>query len=145
MLGNGTEDIPKDTVLEVVRAYMADRSSLVAAWVFGSTVKGGGWKREPDVDVAVYLRPDAASPEAGERIREELERELKRKVDVVVLNFAPLLLRYEVFREGVLVHCSDEDLRVDFEVRSLLEFYDLEPLRRRMVQEIFRMAREGKF
>ena len=144
MRGNGTEDIPKDTALELVRAYMADRASVVAAWVFGSTVKGKGWKRESDVDVAVYLRPDAASLEAGERMREELKRELKTKVDVVVLNFAPLLLKYEVLREGVLVHCSDEDLRVDFEVRSLLEFYDLEPLRRRMTQEIFRMVREGK-
>ena len=42
--------------------------------------------------------------------------------------------------QGVLVNCSDDKLRVDFEVRSL-KFYDPEPLRRTMTEEIFRRAK----
>ena len=139
---------------EKVRAFLEEKAlkaekdfwgKICALYVFGSTATGRGWKREKDLDIAVYFSPERFKVVEGEEIAEGMERAFEIKVDVVILNIASPLMRYEVFKNGKLVYSSDESRRVDFEVKSLLEFYDLELLRKRFVQDMKRLIREGKF
>ena len=60
----------------------------------------------------------------------ELEQKLKRPLDIVVLNRASPDLTHRVLRDGVLVLESDRRTRVEFEVRSRAQYFDLAPLRR---------------
>lgn len=129
-----------------MKEYFSKHRGVAAAYIFGSTVSGRGWKKAPDIDVAVLF--DNSMRETlieGERIREKLEKISGRKVDVVSLNDSPPLMKFEVIKNGKLLFEKDKDARVEFEVRSLSEFYDLEPLRRHFVEEIGRLIREGKF
>ncbi|HID95444.1 MAG TPA: nucleotidyltransferase domain-containing protein [Candidatus Latescibacteria bacterium] len=138
-----------------VREYLLNRiptakdsfwNDICTVYLFGSAVRGGGWKKEKDLDLAVYFHPSGTfAIEDGEKIGEELERAVRVKVDVVTLNYAPPLMRYEVIKNGEMLYCSDEEKRVDFEVKSLLEFYELEPLRRRLSDEIRQMIRDEVF
>lgn len=114
------------------------------AYIFGSTVTGHGWKAAQDLDVAVVFAAGYRL-EDGERLREELERSLGTPVDVVVLNEVSPLLWYEVLRNGQLIWCADDDERVEREVRSLKQYYDLEPQRRRLAIDIQTLIREGMF
>ena len=135
------------TYSDIIQNYLASTwrgPSVVFAYLFGSTVTGQGWKTVKDVDVAVWFRPDYKLEE-GERLREELAKHLGTPVDIVVLNEAPPLLRYEILRNGRLIFCSDEDERIEREVRMLLEYYDLEPMRTRMESDLKKMIREGRF
>ena len=102
-----------DELVATIRDVLAERPEAVAAFLFGSAAK----KRmtdESDIDVAVYFRanPDAAGrtpleveaedaryPSENE-IWGDLERRLKREVDLVVLNRAPATLAAAVVLEG---------------------------------------------
>lgn len=42
-----------------------------------------------------------------------------KDVDVVLLNQAPLALRYRVLRDGVLLYCRDPNIRVEFTAHTV--------------------------
>lgn len=66
------------------------------------------------------------------RITEALCRGLKtRRVDVVSLVDAPLLLRYRIVRDGVLVVCRDAAILERFVVETVLYYLDFKPVRDR--------------
>jgi hypothetical protein len=64
-------------------------------------------------------------------IAADLERELSRPADVVVLNRAPADLVHRVLRDGILVCENDPSLRIRFEVAKRNEYFDLLPMLRR--------------
>jgi hypothetical protein len=64
-------------------------------------------------------------------LEDELERTLGRRADLVALNDAPVDLRSRVLRDGRLVFEADRAARIQFEVRTRNEAFDLEPIQRR--------------
>jgi hypothetical protein len=132
---------------EKIKEYLVHRwqgTSVRFAYIFGSSIVGHGWKTVKDIDIAVWLSP-GYKLEEGERLREELEKYMDVPIDVVVVNEAPLMLQYEVLRNGRLIYCSDHTERVEREVKILLAYYDLELTRKHLASEITRMIEEGSF
>ncbi len=141
------QDDKKERILARLKDYLTQQwkgPELRTAYLFGSTAIGHGWKTIQDVDVAVVFAAGYRL-EDGERLREELEQLLGKAVDVVVLNESPPLLWYEVLRNGRLIWCADESERVEHEVRSLIQYYDLEPQRQRLANDVRKMIQEGVF
>ena len=111
------------------RAFRGRERGVAAVYLFGSVARG---ERRPgsDLDVAVLLEP---APERGTfeslrlDLRAELESELGRDVDLVVLNHAPPDLAHRVLRDAVLIIEPDPSARVRFEVRARNEYWDLKP------------------
>ena len=66
-------------------------------------------------------------------------------VDVVVLNEASPLLAYEVLRNGMLFYCSNDDTRVDFQVRTLCAYEDTAPLRNLLTEAMVERLKAGTF
>jgi predicted nucleotidyltransferase len=101
---------------------------LVAAWLYGSVARGQHGP-ESDVDVALLYRADPLhlldSP--PRRLEEKIERALGIPVEVVVLNEAPPDLIHRVLRDGALLLDRDRSARIQFEVRSRNEYFDLLP------------------
>jgi predicted nucleotidyltransferase len=60
----------------------------------------------------------------------DLERALRRPVDLVVLNTASADLVHRVLRDGQIVLDRDRARRLRFEVAKRNEYFDLEPIRR---------------
>ena len=102
---------------------------MAAVYLFGSVARGES-RPGSDLDVAVLLEP---APARGtyESLRldlhVELESELGREIDFVVLNHAPPDLAHRVLRDAVLVIEPDPSARVRFEVRARNEYWDLKP------------------
>ncbi len=124
------------------------RHPVRLAYIFGSQVSGRA-HTESDVDVAVLLDPALTSDERFAH-RLELIGELGQlfrtdHVDLVVLNEAPPLLAYEVLQGGSLLYCPDDAERVEFQVRTLREYEDTEPLRRFLSETLEQRIREGSF
>src|SRR5262249_39641544 len=95
-------------------------------FIFGSQVQGRA-DESSDVDVAVYVDP-AAIPRDVLPLQlnyiVELEQTIGKRVDVVLLNVAPPILRHQVFRKGKLIF-ERYPLRVRrFIGDALVEFYD---------------------
>ncbi len=110
-----------------------------AVWGFGSRARGEAGPRS-DVDLAVLLdrRP---SLREELRLRAEVVEELRRDdIDLVVLNLAPPLLRYEAVAAGRRLFARDEEAADRFEERAARECFDTAHLR--AVQQ--RLAREAR-
>ena len=115
----------------LARALKSDRTVRLA-WLHGSRARGTA-RRESDIDVAVLLDDDqAANPTAIKdsiwRLAGGLGREVPSdRLDLVLLNGAPALLRHRVVRDGVLLFARSEAERVRFVRRTIREYQDLEP------------------
>jgi predicted nucleotidyltransferase len=111
-------------------AARAEDEGIAAAWLFGSVARGTA-RPDSDVDVGVLYREDPPRTLAGIGQVFNLEQELTEITDlpiqVVALNRAPVDLIIRVLRDGKLLLGQDSLQRVDFEVRSRNEFWDLEP------------------
>jgi len=105
---------------------------IAAAYLFGSVARGTAGPGS-DVDLGLLYTDDPPRTLAGLSLdlENELERLLGLPVQVVVLNRAPVDLVVRVLRDGKLLFEGNAAKRVRFEVRSRMEFWDLEPFIRR--------------
>jgi predicted nucleotidyltransferase len=123
---------PDDLMAQLRRFPFAERTGIVAAYVFGSVAAGTAGDGS-DVDVAVlYAHMPPSRLDADPiRLEGDLERALGRTVQVVSLNSAPPDLAIRVLRGGELIFEADRSARIQFEVLTRKVFFDLEPILRR--------------
>jgi predicted nucleotidyltransferase len=115
----------------VASFFRADARGAVAVYVYGSAGRGENTPSS-DVDVAVLFDVPPASRLTGPALtlESDLERLLRKPVDLVVLNSASADLVHRVLRDGVIVLDADRSRRLRFEVAKRNEYFDLEPVRR---------------
>jgi predicted nucleotidyltransferase len=109
-------------------AARAETEGIAAAWLFGSVARGTA-RADSDVDVGVLFTEAPPRTLAGYHfdLEGELETLLRVPVQLVVLNHVSPELAVQVIREGKLLVDQDRSRRVEFEVRSRFEYWDLEP------------------
>jgi predicted nucleotidyltransferase len=107
-----------------LKAFLEGEGRVLVAYLFGSMGRGDH-TADSDIDIAILLaEPRRASLELYLRLRDELSKRLGGEVDLVILNEAPPLLKYQVIRHGKLLYCKDERARVEFEARAQDEYLD---------------------
>jgi predicted nucleotidyltransferase len=107
--------------LHALKEYFDKRSDIVFAFLFGSAVRGK-IRREGDIDIAVYFWPekdieweDFNKTYKGEnKIGVDLERLLKKEVDLIVLNRARAILADEIIRKGKPILIKDRGIFMNF-------------------------------
>jgi predicted nucleotidyltransferase len=92
-------------ILERLRQQVGNRPELKLAVAFGSTARGEA-RPDSDVDLGILLEP--YSPSLRLTTEAELGRAANRPVHVILLDEAPPLLRFEIARDGVLLHEKEE-------------------------------------
>ena len=120
----------EDKVKKLAMLFESEERVLVA-YLFGSYARGLETPRS-DVDVAVLLSEVPERPlEYYMHLERELAKVLEMDVDLVFLNDAPPLLKYQVIKYGRLLFSRDERVRVMFEAKSLREYLDFSRVLRR--------------
>jgi len=105
------------------------------AYLFGSRA-GGTEGPISDYDIAVlYSKPQPP------KLRFELEHELKTilmtdQVDLILLNYAPIELRYAIIATGAVIYEASVETRVEYEALTLSYYGDYLPILRHQRQEI---------
>lgn len=133
-----------ESIKKKLKLRLERQRQVMIAYLHGSVLT----KSNPrDIDIAVYLYPkifDQLSSN-GEislsfaiPLEIDLEQLLKRKVDVQVLNRAPLSFRYRLISGGILIVDKDSNLRSDFEYLSRVEYFDFKPRRNEYLREVMR-------
>lgn len=134
-----------DEVLARLREVLERHADVRVAYVFGSTARGTGGPLS-DVDVAVLLTGDGELLHVRLALMADIVEALgSDRVDVVVLNEAPVPLAYRIIREGKLILSRDEGLRIRHRVRTVDRYLDMEPFRRVQEEGLRRRLREGRF
>lgn len=106
------------------------------AYLFGSRVEG---RQGPDSDHDFAVLLDSA--EMGPKLRSALSSAFARqlgtdRVDVLVLNSAPIELAFSVISRGALLYERDVETRVEYEARIMGRYFDELPLLRAAYREI---------
>ena|SRR5688572_24234184 len=126
-------------LIERLRGALAPCASLELAVLFGSWARGNP-RNDSDVDVAILPTSDwelAAELE----LQGKLTLAAKADVDLVRLDQAPILLRWEVVRHGVLI-VGDEGRYAHYRAEVLIEHADIAPLLERTARHYARRIAE---
>ncbi|SHH76160.1 type VII toxin-antitoxin system MntA family adenylyltransferase antitoxin [Clostridium grantii] len=104
-------------------------------YIFGSYAKGSN-NSKSDLDIAILLYNDY-NPLDKLNLIGDLTSIFKRDdIDLVILNSASAVLKHQVIKYGNLVFMENEDIKVDFEVKVLKEYMDMEPFRKTQMKYI---------
>jgi predicted nucleotidyltransferase len=99
------------------------------AVLFGSTARATP-RGDSDLDVGVL----GLSTAMLRALQLTLERATGRTVDVIALETAPPLLRFEIARDGRVLAERTPHLWSDFKARAMVDWWDWAPLARRFHQ-----------
>lgn len=122
--------------------------NIVFAYMFGSTINGRT-HADSDVDIAVFLdiKEDFninSSFNLRLDLMNELEKYLQKKAEVIILNTAPILLKYEVMTGGKPVYSINEDKRLEFESLTRRFYFDFKYLLSIHTKHFLNQLREKK-
>jgi len=99
---------------------------VTLAYLFGSTARGES-NCLSDIDIAMLFDDTLLQKEAFDLqlgLLSELTVLLQtNNIDLVALNDSPLLLTYNIIRDGIILK-SDEPLRVKFETKIMSRYLD---------------------
>jgi len=117
------------SVLQQLQAFFdRNHAGIVCVYVYGSVARGEA-HGDSDIDIAVLYAQDPTPTfdGLGLELGNALEQLLRREVDLLVLNRAPLDLIHRVLRDGVLVYDSHPSSRIRFEMQARSAYFDLLP------------------
>jgi len=126
--------LARSRIAAELKRRLEDRPEIVFAYLHGSFTSPGPYR---DVDVAVWVDP-AREPDHGTRYALDLalwlERGLGPRVDVQVLNDAPLAFRYHALA-GRLLFTRDDEFLDELRARTWDEYFDFEPFARQYLRD----------
>ena len=108
-------------IMRKLKDYFEKRDDVVMAFLFGSFAKGQA-VYDSDVDIAVYFKPEKRRVESEEdkiypgenQIWEDVEKIIKRNVDLVILNKARPLVAFDVLQTGIPIIIKNRPLYWNF-------------------------------
>lgn len=113
-------------MFEKLVEFFVEKEEVDLAYLFGSTSRGDKGKLG-DFDIGVLLQEP---PQEHGRLQfhlkllDDLVSLLKAdKVDLIIMNDAPLSLNYNIIKEGILLK-DDEEKRIRFEKNIMSEYLD---------------------
>jgi len=114
--------------IEELRRVLEDTPGVRLAVVFGSAVRGTA-RPDSDIDLGVSVEPGTERPST---LEVALARAAGRPVDLVWLDDAPPLLRFEIARDGLVLVARDRHGWADFRARAMIDWWDWAPTARMM-------------
>lgn len=136
-----------DELMPALQAACA-RHEVALAYLYGSQARGEAGPLS-DVDVAVLFAENLSANDRFDQLLAiigELMSLFKRN-DVFVADLAQAtpLLRHEVSREGRLLYCADDRVRVKFVTEALRDYEDTRPLRAIQHHYLLQSIADGTF
>ena len=102
---------------------------------FGSYF-GGNFREDSDIDIAFFEEGASLSPEDFWELQNHLSNLLKRDVDLIDLNKAPIVLKFQIVSEGQNIFCSSENAKAVFETYIYSAYYHFQEERREILKDV---------
>lgn len=104
-------------------AELFERYEVTFAYLFDSA-NSGHFRSQSDIDIAARFKASHDLLRLSALLELALKKLLRRKGDLVILNLAPPLLRYEVVKNGAVLFSCDEEQRALFQIRAYRDYDD---------------------
>ena len=120
---------------------------IVTAYLFGSQASGRAHNHS-DYDLGILFQgyhPERHNFSLRLALAEDLALLLGRPVDLVFLQGAAILMRFEILSTGKVVFCTDDDFRTDFEDIAYRDYLDYKPFIAQFYKDETEAVRDGYF
>ena len=130
-------------IKKMINEVLGKRTEVLFGYLHGSVFSS---KEPHDIDIAIFINPEDYERlhNSGEisigfaiPVEMELEEKISMKIDLQLLNDAPLRFKYMVISNGEVVIDNESDIRIDFESISRVEYFDFRPKREEYLKEVF--------
>jgi len=119
---------------EKLSRLLMQEPSVVFAYLFGSFLESSSFR---DLDLALFVDPTVIPNLVSfeQNLGTKLELSIRLPVDLVLLNEAPLSLKFHITK-GHLLFSQDENVRLQFLERTWIQYWDFQHIRRQMMWQI---------
>ena len=131
------------TIKNRVATICQAEPAIAAAYVFGSYTQGKE-KKSSDLDVALLLNETKIAGFSTLDFITVLEKQMGCKADVVILNKADEILKYEVRCKGILIFERSGKYRKNFEVKGRKAYEDFLYLHKKYVKRVLYGGTNGQ-
>lgn len=116
--------------------YFKKDPNILLVTVFGSLIENNFLEKISDIDIAILFKNDISLPDEA-RIMDDLSGILKfEDIDLLNLNKANFLLRYNAVIKGRIIYEKDRDITDDF-LESVINSFRLHYYRYNSMQKEF--------
>ena len=122
-------------IRSLIVSHNAKEDFIELAYLFGSRA-GGKIGPLSDVDIAVLYSKTPPARTTYRMAHNIATRLMTDRIDLVVLNRAPIELRYAAIATGIIIYEVNVAVRVEFEATTLSRYVDFLPVLRRQRKEI---------
>ena len=113
--------------------------------VFGSFARGDN-DTNSDIDIAILLNSSVKNTfDIQIQHQNNIEKLLKKKVEVQAINSSRVDFSYRVISEGIIIHGYNNPFRVDFEVKTMQNYFDLMPFFKEYYEVLREQCLKGDF
>lgn len=109
--------------IKKIKDILIGYENIIFAYIFGSYAQGK-MRPDSDIDIAIYSERKLDSKTYLD-IKMALTDVCKREIDLIILNDATPLLRYEIYKNNILLFTRDNDLETSYKVKTLFEYNDV--------------------
>lgn len=110
-------------IIEKCKNVLLKYDNIIFAYIFGSYVHGN-MRKDSDIDIAIYLEENIDSDTYFE-IKNKLTDACSIETDLVILNDAIPLLKYEIHKNNILIFTRDKAFESNYKVKVLFEYNDV--------------------
>ncbi len=114
-----------ETLLSELIAWAQTQPEIIALYLYGSQAQGTA-NTLSDVDVAILAQPDLSQEQLW-RLEDRWASQWPERLDLRVLNLAPLAVRYEVMAHGQRLWAADAGIVAEIESLVWRQYWDLHP------------------
>lgn len=117
----------KQQIIETIRQIAKKYKFIQAVYLFGSQAKNKA-DANSDIDIAVLLEDDYTEKSGETKIKlyEELIKEGLDNIDLVILNQASALLKYEVVKQNSLIYKKNDFDAASYQSLIIRKYLDFE-------------------
>ena len=125
----------QEAIIRTICAYLTWQPEIIFAYIYGSFAQK---KDFHDIDIGIFVKGDALSLASDLEYtwEEELKQQLNLKVDVRIINRAPIYFLYQVIKERLIIVDKLPSLRADFESWVFKSYFDIAHFRNEYLKEI---------
>ena len=108
---------------KICKDVLIEYDNIIFAYIFGSFVTGT-YRNDSDIDLAIFINENISFDEYME-IKMKLTEVCKKEIDLIILNSATTLLKFEIYKNHILLFTRDKNKESGFKVRTLFEYNDM--------------------
>ena len=131
-----------ENISHIISSICSKQRAVLAAYVFGSVAKKDN-RKPGDIDIAVLLDDKHSQSFSVLSFISTLEKTIGNRVDLVILNRAGEVLKYEVRRSGIIVFERSPEARKKFEIYCRKTYEDFLYLHKRYVNKVLYGGKSG--